>query len=277
MNENAAIPAGAAARALEHFKIYGERNCGTRFVSHLLKSNFEFTPRDASNADFAAERERLIEGLSEHEWLIKRIASERFNTVMNRALMPKTMGWKHGCPQIEFLKSVPNRTSRTLFVIVVKHPVFWALSFQKRPYESYFRYTSMSFSDYIRHVFIPTERDNVSEVIFESTIALYAAKIDGYRRLADMGVALEIVRYEEILQDPPGFLDRLGDKYSLARRRKRDIIREHSTKGDDKTLADYQEKYRLERVKDLLDPDDYDFIIATFGKDRLAWLGYPEP
>jgi hypothetical protein len=163
---------------------------------------------------------------------------------------------------------------RTLFVVLVKHPVYWALSFKERPYDSFFRYDDMPFSQFVRHVFLPCERDNVPEVTYDSAVGLYAAKVDGYRALADLGVHFQLVRYEDLLRDVPGFLARLSELHGIPRRRDADVIREDSTKGDDEKLHDYQAKYRLDKVRDAVSAEDYAFIMEKFGRDRLAWLGY---
>jgi len=261
---------------IEQVKIYGERNTGTRFLQTLMKRNFVATILDGTASTEEREtRKELVKNLD--EWLITMIVKDRFEAHANKRLVSESFGWKHTNPPIEFLRSVPDRTAKTLFVALVKHPVYWTLSFQKRPYHSYFRYQTMSFHDFVRHIFIPTGRDNVDPAFYDSVVELYAAKMDGYRRLAELGVPFELLRYEDLVRDIPGFLKRIETKHALARRREKDIVRDASTKkGDAERLADYQAKYRVDKVRDAVAPDDYDYIIEKFGKDRLRWLGYPD-
>lgn len=259
--------------AIEKLKVYGERNTGTRFLKHLMKKNFGVKMMRSSNENYHF-REQILEQLSDHEWLIRRIAIERYNGIVNRRLELDSFGWKHTSPPIEAIKAAPEMAASTLFVVLVKHPVYWALSFKERPYDSYFRYDDMTVSQFLRHVFVPTERDNVPDVTYDSAVGLYAAKVDGYRALADLAVPFQLVRYEDLITDVAGFMKRLEDLHGLPRRQDSDVIREDSTKGDEHTLDDYKSKYRLDKVRDGVSAEDYDFIIEKFGKDRLAWLGY---
>jgi hypothetical protein len=258
---------------IERMKLYGERNTGTRFVKGLLKRNFDVPMLRASLGQQYEPRGDIKGTLEDHEWLIRRIAVERFNGIVNARLIPHSFGWKHMSPPIEAIRA-SEFGMRTLFVVLVKHPVFWAQSFKERPYDSFFRYDDMTFSQFVRHVFLPCERDNVPEVTYDSAVGLYAAKVDGYRALADLGVHFQLVRYEHLLLDVPGFLARLADLHGLPRRHDADVIREDSTKGDDEKLQDYQSKYRLDKVREAVSAEDYEFIMEKFGRDRLAWLGY---
>lgn len=261
---------------IEQFKLYGERNTGTGFLHGLVKKNFTLSSLSgAANDDEKRRRRQAVKGID--DWVIGRLVKDRFDTHANNTrLVRETFGWKHTNPPVEYLKSVPERTAKTLFIILVKHPVFWMNSFYKRPYHSYFNYDSMSLHDFIHHIFVPTGRDNVDATIYDTVAELYGAKIDGYRRLVEMGVPYQLVRYEDLVSDVPGFLRRMEASHGLRRRREQDLVREAGTKGDDATLADYKEKYRLDKVRDIVSPADYEYIIEKFGRERLAWLGYPE-
>jgi hypothetical protein len=261
---------------IEQIKLYGERNTGTQFLRRLLRKNFTATSLNgAANNDEKLRRKELVRGID--DWLIGMIIMDRFDTHANDTRwVPENFGWKHTNPPVDYLKSVPERTAKTLFVILVKHPVFWMKSFQKRPYHSYFRYDSLTFHDFIRHVFVPTGRDNVNTLVYSSVVELYAEKIDGYQRLVEMGVRHELVRYEDLVADVSGFLQRLESKHGLIRREDEHIMIDASTKGDAARLADYKEKYRLDKIKELAAPEDYNYIIETFGRERLRWLGYPD-
>jgi hypothetical protein len=261
---------------IEQVKIYGERNTGTTFLRDLINRNFITTMlRGGGGGDLRANRGQVSKALKGKDWLIKAIVLDRVETIANRQEMEATLGWKHMSPPIEWLQRVPDTTAKTLFVVNVKHPVFWALSFHRRPYHSFFRKTEMTFSEFVRNIYIPGGRDNVDAPMYDSAVGLYAAKIDGYRRLAALDVPFALVRYEDLLCDVPAFLARLETDHGLVRRSKGDVIRDDSTKGEDKTFADYRDKYRLDGVRNAVSAEDYEFIMENFGRDRLAWLGYP--
>jgi hypothetical protein len=179
-------------------------------------------------------------------------------------------------PPIDFIASLGAERNQTLFVVIVKHPVFWARSFQRKPYHDYFRTKKMEFGQYLRHMYIPSAMDNVRAYCYDSVIELYADKIDGYRELSDLGVPFELVRYEALLADIPAFLDRIASKYGLIRRENALVVREQSTKRrDSRNLSDFRSSYTLDNIRQAVCEEDYAFIISKFGEDRLKWLGYP--
>jgi hypothetical protein len=275
------------ATAFQHVKVYGERNTGTNFLMALLRKNFAVsvwpafpeqlgTRRNPLGRRIAAERAQLIANMRQYGRPIRLLAVDRFSDIQNRKHMDATLGWKHMAPPIAYLKGMPEITSKTLFIVLVKHPVFWALSYQKHPYHSYFPVEQMSFSEFVRHVFIPTFRDNLEVPFYESIVDLYGAKVDAYRDLSELGVAIEIVRYENLIADIAGFLDVIETRHNLSRTAEEAVVRERSMKHDvDATLLDFREKYRLARVTEAVSPEDYEFIMSRFGAERLAWLGYP--
>lgn len=259
-------------------KIYGERNTGTTFVRSLIKSNFEVGMLGGSLADEATVEGRknalaLLEG---YDWAIRTAVMERLNSAANVAALPATLGWKHMSPPIELLKAMGEKAKQIFFVAVVKHPVFWTSSFFRHPYHSMIRSEGLSFEEFIRKIYVPSGRDNVDAAVYRSVVDLYAAKVDGYRRLSELGLPFELVRYEDLLQDVTAFLARIGDKFGLPRRRDGDVIKKKGAKGGSAGLADFQRRYRLEMVREVVSPEDYTFIMEKFGAARLAWLGYEE-
>ena len=133
----------------------------------------------------------------------------------------------------------------------------------------------MSFSEFIRHMFIPTDRDNVGDLYYRSPLELYAAKVEGYQQLAKLGVALELVRYEDLLDKTAEFARMLSSKYGLRRLSEVLTVPQLSTKGDERALEDFRSIYKLDVVHAVC-REDYEFILAVFGAERLRWLGYSD-
>jgi hypothetical protein len=268
---------------IAQIKIYGERNTGTHFLNDLLAKNFTVPLLPSSpetmqprKKKVIAARERYLSHVRKNGHQIYRhVVADRYNDIANQRYLPKTFGWKHTLPPLDFLETRPM-ARQTLFIITVKHPVYWALSYHRRPYHSYFPVQQMEFSEFIRHLFIPTGRDNVNVPLYESIIDLYAAKVDGYRRLVEAAFPAELIRYEELIADISGFLKRVEEKYALERNSEEEHVREKNMKkGDDATLTDFRTKYQLDRVTEAVSPEDYQFLMSRFGAERLAWLGYP--
>jgi hypothetical protein len=260
---------------IKRFKLYGERNTGTTFMTNLLKRNFsiEFLPGTPDRPN-RAERERMMACVEQYSDVVRGIVLDRIGGLENRRALPSTLGWKHMHPPIDLLKAAPELAKETLFIVTVKHPIFWAQSYQRHPINSYFPVRKVGFGEFIRHPFIPNTRDNVDEPYFESIIDFYAAKVEGYRRLAGLGVLLEVVRYEELIQDVPFFLNFVSKKYGIPRQGEKAIVLQTSTKRAETTLEQFQEQYRLDRVAEGVSREDLDFILSRFGSDRLSWLGY---
>jgi len=262
---------------IEQLKIYGERNTGTNFLKELCRKNFAKPVLSQSYSNCDEEIDQLLNDYPGDKRLMRTIITNRLYDLESQRRMSELLGWKHMRPPVDFLKSEPELAARTLFIVIVKHPVFWALSFHKRPYHDYFYANTrrMEFSDFIRHMFIPTGRDNVEALYYTSIVDLYADKVDGYRELAELGVSFELVRYEDLLLDAPGFVDRIARRYGIRLRKPEIYIPDESTKRDERQLSDFQAQYDVENVRSFVSPEDFAFILSRFGRDRLSWLGYP--
>src|SRR2546423_2571643 len=119
-----------SAKGAERVKIYGERKAGTTFLTDLIRRNFSVpllsgTP-DRPNR---AERQRLMERVADRSSAVRRIVLDRIGDQENRRALPDTLGWKHMYPPIELLRTMPDFVAGTLFLVSVKHPVFWLISY----------------------------------------------------------------------------------------------------------------------------------------------------
>lgn len=270
--DSAALPRSAS---VERAKIYGERRTGTTFVTDLIHRNFTVPllfgmPGRAHRA----EREKLMEGLAHEPIAVRRVVLDRIGEQENRCSISDTLGWKHMFPPLALLQSMPEFVDSTLFIVTVKHPVFWALSFYRAPIDVIYKFRRQDFSQFLRQPFVPTLRDGMEAPFYASVVEFYADKVEGYRKLAAMVPHFELVRYEDLLTDVPGFVDLLTEKYRLVRQSGETSLRETSTNHREGTFDSYREEYRLDRVREQVSSDDYDFIVQRFGRERLDWLGY---
>jgi hypothetical protein len=271
-------PQASSSSQIERIKIYGERNTGTRFLQELLRTNFAVPQLHGGAGDrqSQAARERAIRDLKDYKGILRKLVIDRLADLGNERALPRTLGWKHMSPPTTLLKAMPEMAN-TLFIVIVKHPVFWALSYKRHPYHSYFSPAKMSFSTFIRHLFFPLIRDNVDAAYYNSVVELYAAKVDGYRALSSLGVPFELVRYEDLIADVSRFIRMIEQKYGLTRCSESEIIRQQTTKRNDSTtFEEFRDKYKVEDAASAVSREDYEFILSRFGKERLAWLGYPK-
>ena len=207
---------------IARIKIYGERNTGTRFLRTLCQRNFhaEVLPQDffrerAQVLKFCAGFQSELAVYGRHRNLIRAILVNRLFDLEHERRMREMLGWKHMRPPVALLKAEPALAAATLFLVTVKHPVFWALSFQRHPYHDFLRPRRMEFSDFLRRIFIPMWRDNLDAAYCPSIVDMYASKVDGYRELARLGVAFELVRYEDLVRDVPGTVRAIAERHGL--------------------------------------------------------------
>jgi len=264
-----------SVKVAERVKIYGERKTGTTFLTDLIRRNFSIpllsgTP-DRPNR---VERERLLERVADRSSGVRRIVLDRISDQENRRALPDTLGWKHMYPPIALLQTIPDFVAGTLFLVTVKHPVYWLLSYHRRPLDYIINCAKLGFTEFLHEPFVPTLRDSVETPLYSSAVEFYGEKVDGYRRLSELTPRFELVRYEDLLTDVPGFVEQLASKHGLPRHSDRPVIRETSTNRRESTFDEYRQEYRLDRVRDAVSSDDFDFIVQTFGCERLNWLGY---
>src|SRR5262249_53975305 len=124
---------------IKRFKLYGERNTGTTFMTNLLRRNFsvELLPGTPDRPN-RSERERMMARLEQYSDEGRGIVLDRIGALETRRALPSALGWKHMHPPIELLKASPELARTTLFIVIVKHPIFWAQSYQRHPINSYF-------------------------------------------------------------------------------------------------------------------------------------------
>jgi hypothetical protein len=265
--------------SIDRIKIYGERNTGTNFLHQLIRANFQ-TPLVSQRVGKQTELKKISAKFKDvadkpYRHVLTNIVINRYHEQHVARTMRETAGWKHTAPPVKMIKRSPEWREKTLFVIVVKHPVFWLRSFKKRGYHNYFKTGETDFSEFLRQIYIPASIDNVRALTYDTIVKLYAAKVDAYRKLSELGVACELVRYETLIEDPAKFLDTLAAKFALEKKKDVYVIPTDSTKATDpRQLEEFKKDYALENVSKLVSPEDYAFIMSTFGKERLTWLGY---
>ena len=222
---------------MNKLKIYGERNSGTNFLTRLIRHNFHCELIPGTLAEARPGYREIIE--QELETRIsdagKRILARQIKLDdFFRGNLWSTMGWKHCVPPTELIHSHPDR-DRTLFVTINKNPYAWLLSLFRRPYENTTLDRINDLSSFINEPWITGSREN-SPLYLESPVELWNLKTEGYQRLANVAVTIN-VRYEDLLESPMQFLQKI-EGY-LERRTKKFELTMESTKIDDVGHKDF--------------------------------------
>lgn len=118
-----------------------------------------------------------------------------------------------------------------LFVIVVRNPYDWLRSFHLKPYEAapHIRLadfkTFVSIEWQVQTDYLPgdgqyDEIDNLNPWTgrpFRNVIELRKYKTENYLSLSDLAQNYVFVRYEDVRDDPEGFIEFLASRYNLTR------------------------------------------------------------
>ncbi|HEX4160550.1 MAG TPA: hypothetical protein VHY79_18935, partial [Rhizomicrobium sp.] len=184
--------------------------------------------------------------------------------------MSSDFGWKHGVPPKAEIAAAPHG-GYTLFVGVAKHPVPWLKSLVRRPYNPVEK-APKNFSEFIRHDWHLTPRDNIPGRDRVGAVELWNLKNAAFRDLADCSSKNIVLAYEQILMRPRWFLKQVGAH--LIPVRKKFVWSLSSTKGDDMTFEEYQKKYLTQDIAEGILPDDMAFIRDRIDQELMKFFGY---
>lgn len=112
-------------------------------------------------------------------------------------------GWKHRIAPMED-ELTDKMKAEVLFLCLVKNPYSWLISMHKRPYfhESL---RKLSFLDFLKY----------SYGDYRNPVVMWNLKNSSYLSLGTYVKFHEILRYEDILMDPSGFINTTADKYDF--------------------------------------------------------------
>lgn len=182
--------------------VVGDFKSGATFVRQLLLDNILLAPLDIHEHDhhnepaMALARERL--GIDGSESLPRQDATTVART----------------------LKARPLAASKTLLVLVVKHPLAWLASIKLRPHPAEARTKPQNYASLLKR-----RSQNTRDALSLGSFVL------------QQGGAFEIITYEDALGQPHDLVLSLAFKYSLSRRRAGmvDLPRHHT--GDISSTA----------------------------------------
>lgn len=242
----------------QRVKIYGERNTGTSYLEALLVRNLAVdclrggVPRSIRRFFTDSERAR--------DWYF-------------RATHRKNLGWKHACvPTESQLAAAGPDPTQVLFLTLTKNPYAWLLSLYRQPYHAKREYAS--FGQFLREPWETVGRENAPPA-FASPVEMWNLKNAAYLTLAGYTTTIHC-RYEDLLADPLGFLEKLCCKHGIQTRQNPfgNVLEAMKRQGRGKTFDDYRTYYLEERWRTELDDDCIELINERLDCDVLARFGY---
>lgn len=254
---------------LDIVKIYGERNMGTTVLRNTLYANFDCQLLFGSGKLTEVELLRCLsqEDVVGHEQLIMREALLD-DAIKHRERLD--LGWKHACPPLEVIQRFPD-LAQTLFVILTKDPYAWLLSLHKRPYHKLYS-QALSFSDFIRHYWLTSGKDNIPWSVLKNPVHLYNLKLNAYQDLAQLKCHFIHLKYRDFVEHFSSAMDTLA--LYLNPKHGCWVLPLKSSKNDGITFYDYQQKYAQEKVLAHISPEDLDFINQNLDPELMHFWGY---
>ncbi len=250
-------------------KIFGERNTGTNFVDRLIQENFVACKLHGAN--------RIHGHLRKFAGRVPENERGRFRSAAldldSARMVYSDFGWKHAVPPHDVIATAPH-AKNTLFIAVAKHPVAWLQSLVERPYNPVDDAPS-TLSEFIRHEWELTGRDNVPGHTHINVVDLWNLKNAAFRRLEQSAQRSIVIAYEDILHGPEDFLGRVAAH--LVRANGEFVWEMDSTKKDDLTFADYRKKYELASICAAVSGADLDYIRSRADEGIMKSFGYGWP
>lgn len=189
---------------------------------------------------------------------------------LRRREFPENFGWKHARVTVPYLKQA-EIFDETLFVFVCRNPFRFLHALFRRPYHAGLRnWTSKS--DFLRSPWHLTGRDNLKCRSIDNPVRLWNVKTGSYVECSSVPNGV-LVRYEDLIVDPEGFIDSLRGCGLTVKRPFRNVNR--STKGDAKSYEDYVREVRRFRATDWFSDRDFEFIASQLDRQLCRRLNYP--
>lgn len=250
------------------YKVVGERNTGTNFLQQFLASFLPLKPvvqvgRNNMQAEIFCKSHGIKKGLARH------IVNQRVidkNIDYNKCFM-----WKHAAASLDFL-SENEGFEKTLFICLIRNPYRFLLSLYKKPYNLIPNPGEMTFSEFIRAPILLNERDLIDGGILRSPLELWNIKVSSYFDLLERTSFenVEIVFYEDLVQDPFLFALNMAERYSLNVREEDVVVPGRSTKYDDRTFEGFKKEVKKFSPYDHMSASDVEYIKINLNKDILV-------
>jgi hypothetical protein len=254
-------------------KIFGERNSGTHFLSRVVTRNFRCRMLRGTAGLSRAELVKALQGLRSAKRSQER---ERLTDERTQASLEHDFGWKHGCAPFDVLERNQVQAMHVLFMIIHKHPADWLKSLYHKPYNSLEPIRKMSFSEFLRHPWSVSAKENLSRSSAANPIDLWNTKHRSWLDLRTRGYNAIYVKnsdflvsFEEAIAPLAVFLRRKNPAGPFLNVTK-------ATKGSTDTIGELKRKYVETPPFDGYMVTDRQFVVDQLDHGIVAALGYRE-
>jgi hypothetical protein len=189
-----------------YIKIFGERYSGTKFLNALLSRNSAgISMLSHTTNEVPRARADLFADNYPRE-ILDTLVFERFIDQQRKKEFSSNYGWKHASVSEPYLRSSPL-FPETLFIFIVRNPYYYLNSLFLRQQNLYPRRAGADRKQFVRAPIIANERDNLDDILVDAPIILWNKKNRSYVETTKTIDNAKLVRYEDLVQDPQGFLN----------------------------------------------------------------------
>jgi|GEM_PF-5907044 len=258
----------ASHELILYTKIFGERNTGTNYLEHLVRTNFSTELLRGGMEEIWHLAPTLLVGKPQIE------QSDEVNRIYDadaRRILDSDFGWKHSAPQLQRILS-SSHSNNTLFIMIVKHPYFWLRSLHDNPYYPGYRKEELCvFAERRMQIF---DRDGLTEEWLEPAKIL-ERKLRSYIVLAESNLNTLVIRYEDLLEMFEFSMDRISKflprkghgTYNNLNKSAKASVKQRS-------LDFYKRKYNLNRASVAVDHKTKIVVRKSLSAEVLEWFGY---
>ncbi|KAB7613741.1 sulfotransferase [Amylibacter sp. SFDW26] len=250
-------------------KIFGERNTGATYLSKLIDKNFA---TDNLRGDFGVDRRVMRLVLQTYKPKERPFHNNRLQDEYHERILYSDFGLKHAAPPIDVIRAAPHSQS-TLYLLITKHPVHFLTSLHARPENPLLSSDEIPFEKFLMSEWPVAERDNIGEDNLESPIELWNRKMREYMRVMEVADNVLHIRYEDILSDFEGQMDRIADYIPKITNGYGNIRRSVKAK-DNMRFEDYQRRYKYHKLKTDHKKRDLEYIYRKIDDELMDALGY---
>lgn len=241
---------------MENLKIFGERNCGTRYLASLLSANTRVFLLPGGVPD--------KRGWMRSQWLFDRLYP---------IIYKHHLGWKHAFPDVNALLADP-RYGTLAVVFLIKNPYSFLWSLFRRPYH-FKGVVPDTFEVFLKTPWQPLRRENAGKHTFENPMHLWNAKAESYLKACDQpGNNATLIRYEDLVTEPERVIRQLVSRFNLPAAESGFSNVLSSTKPDAHDYAYYRDYTINQRWRQHLKPEHLEIINRHLDFGVMQQLGY---
>jgi hypothetical protein len=257
-------PADGISAGLPRVKLYGERNCGTHYLTRLMAANLDASLLESVEPRYVRRTARYLR------------RAEVVRDLYYHFAFTRTLGWKHMNPRSAAeLRARGIDVDALRFVFLIKNPYSWVVSMIRNPYHLGVT-KPVDIDQFVRRRWRCTRRENMG-TRSATLMQVWTTKIRSYFSLVDQATG-SIVRYEDLLVDPAASMAALASALTLPRRSdifvNVDMSAKRAGREQGRTFDSYRRYYVNQEWRRKLTDTAIEAINADLEPGLMSRLGY---